>query len=72
MFLFGGKRRTKAQETAFQIALRNHYQEAGGKVSVIYDLSDGLSTVKLTFYQRLAASHREQVSPFMMLSFFKL
>ena len=55
--------RTKSQETAFQIVLRNRYQEAGGKVSVIYDFREELSAVKLTFCQRLAASHGKQVSP---------
>ena len=70
MFLFEGKMRTKVQEIAFQIALRNCYQEAGGKVSVIYEFSDGLSAVKLTFCQRLAASRRERGSPLMMLAFF--
>ena len=63
MFLFGSKMRTKSQETAFQIVLRNRYQEAGGKVSVIYDFREELSAVKLTFCQRLAASHGKQVSP---------
>ena len=36
-----GKMRTIAEETAFQIALRNCSKEAGGKVSVLYDFSEG-------------------------------
>ena len=35
--LIWGKMRTIAQETAFQIALRNCSKEVEGKVSVIYD-----------------------------------
>ena len=35
--LIWDKMRTIAQETAFQIALRNCSKEVGGKVSVIYD-----------------------------------
>ena len=33
--------RTMARETAFQIARRNCFEEAEGKVSVIYDFSEG-------------------------------
>ena len=36
-----GKMRTMARETAFQIARRNCFEEAEGKVSVIYDFSEG-------------------------------
>ena len=33
--------RTVAWDTASQIALRNCSEEVGGKVSIIYDFSDG-------------------------------
>lgn len=38
------KMRTIAQETAFQMALGNCSKEAGGKVSIIYDFSEGEGT----------------------------
>ena len=36
-----GKMRTAAQETAFQIALRNYSKEVGGKVSIYVILVKG-------------------------------
>lgn len=40
-----------------------------GKVSVIYDFSEG-GAVKHTFWQRLAAGHEEQMSPLIILVLF--
>ena len=62
--------RTIARETAFQIVLGNCSKEAGGRVSIICDFSDGEGTVKHTCWQRLAASHEEQMSPLMILVLF--
>ena len=64
--------RTIAWETAFQMALRNCSEEVGGKVSVIYDFSEGggVHTVKHTLWQALSASHEEQMSPLMILVLF--
>ena len=39
--LFGGKLRTAAWDTAFQIALRNCSKEVGGKVSIYVILMTG-------------------------------
>ena len=68
-----GKMRTIGWETTFQVALRNCSKEVGGKVSVIYGFSEGggrVRAVKHTFWQRVAASHKEQMSLLMILVFF--
>ena len=60
-----GTRRTIAWETASQIALRTCSEEVTGKVSIIYDFSEGgvVHAVKHTCWQRLAASREEQMYP---------
>ena len=63
--------RTIFQETSSQIALRNCSEEAGGKVTIVYDFSEGgLHAVKHTFWQRLAVSHEEHISPLIILVLF--
>ena len=57
--------RTVAQETAFQIA--SLLQIGWGKVNIYISLVTGIHAVKHTFWQRLAASHKEQMSPLMIL-----
>ena len=42
----------------------------GGKVSIYVILVKGVHAIKHTFLQKVAASHKEQVSPFMILVLF--
>ena len=62
-----GKMRTIAQQTAFQIALRNCSREVAGRSVLYMMLVEGGCAVKHTCWQRLAASHEEQMSPLMIL-----
>ena len=62
--------RTIDLETASQVVLRNCSKEVRGKVRIIYDFSEGGTCIKHTFWQRLAASHEEQMSPLMILVLF--
>ena len=63
--------RTIAQETAFQIALRNCYKEVGGKVSIYVILVKGAYMQSSTYFLqkisaslvKVTASHEEQMSP---------
>ena len=48
--LFGGKMRTIAQETAFQIALKNCTKEVGGKVSIHVILVKGEYVQSSTYF----------------------
>ena len=43
-------------------------QRAGEKVTIniIYDFTEGVRAVKHRFWQRLAATHKEQMSPLMI------
>ena len=57
------KMRTKAQETAFQTALRNCSKEVGGEVSIYVTLEKGKTMQSSTgFLQKVAVSHKEQTS----------
>ena len=58
---------TIAQETTYQIALRNHSKEIEGKSVLYMILVKEVHAVRCTFWQRLAASHEEQMSPLMIL-----
>ena len=51
-------------------ALRNWSKEVGGGVSIYVTLVKGARAVKHTCWQRLAASHEEQMSPLMILVLF--
>ena len=70
--------RTMAQETAFQIALRNCSEEVGGKVSIYVILVKGEYMQSSThFFQtvsaslvKVTASHEEQTSPRRILVLF--
>ena len=56
--------RTIAWETAPQIALRNCSKEVGEKVSIYVILVKGeYMQSSMCFFQRIAASHKEQTSP---------
>ena len=56
--------RTVAQETASQRALRNCFEDVGGRLVYTYDFSEErMHAVKHTFWQKVAASHEEQRSP---------
>ena len=63
--------RTAAQDTAFQIALRNCSKEAGGKVSIYVILVKGEYKQSSTYFSQkvsaslvqVTASHKEQTSP---------
>ena len=61
--LFGGKLRTAAWDTAFQIALRNCSKEVGGKVSIYVILVKAEYMQPNIFLQTVSASHEEQMSP---------
>ena len=63
--------RTTAQEMAFRRALRNCSKEVG-EGQYICDFSEGgVHAIKhIQFLQKVAASHKEQVSPFMILVLF--
>ena len=65
-----GKMRTIAWETAFQISLRNCSREVGGRSMLYMTLVKEGRAVKHTFWQRLAASHEEQMPPLMILVLF--
>ena len=65
-----GKMRTIARETAFQIALRNCSKEVGERSGFYMILVKGVRAVKHTFWQRLTASHEEQMSPLIILVLF--
>ena len=69
--------RTVAQETAFQIALRNCSEEVGEGSALYMILAKGVHVVKRTFWQRPAArlvkvtaSLQEQTAPLMILVLF--
>ena len=69
--------RTAAQATASQMALRTRSKEVREEVSVHVILVKGTHAVKHTFWQRVAASHKEvaagheeQMSPLMILVLF--
>lgn len=52
---------------SIQRALRNHWEEAGGKVHIREDFSEGAGAVKGTFRQGLAASQEETMSQLLVL-----
>ena len=66
-----GKMKTLAQETAFQIALRNCSQEVRGKGQYICDFGKGgVHEIKHVYLKKVSASlleviasHEEQMSP---------
>ena len=63
--------RTIARETAFQIALRSCSEEVAGEGQYICDFGEGrVHAIKHTFLQKVAASHKEQMSPLMILVLF--
>ena len=68
---YWGKMRTIALETGFQVALRNCAKEErcvwGVSIYVIWVKK--VHAVKHTFWQKLAASYREQMSPLIILVF---
>ena len=57
-----GKMRTIAQETTFQMSLRNS-KEVGGKVSIYVILVKAEYMQPNIFLQTVSASHEEQMSP---------
>ena len=62
-----------AKETVSQIALRNCSEDVAWMVSIIYDFSEtGGSCNQAQFWQRLAASHKEQISLLMILVLFSI
>ena len=66
-----GKMRTIARETASQIAPRNCSEEvAAGEVSPYVVLVKGVHEIRHTFWQKVAASHEEQMSSLMILVLF--
>ena len=66
----GGKMKTITPDTTSQKALRNCSEDVAWMVSIIYDFSEtGGSCNQAQFWQRLAASHKEQMSPLMILVF---
>ena len=61
-----------AWETASQIALETAPKRQGG-CSVLYMISvRGVPAVEHTFWQRLAASHEEQMSPLVISVLFSI
>ena len=65
-----GKMRTTAQETAFQIDLKNCSKETGGKVSIYVILVKGEYTQSSTYFlQKVTASHERQMPPWRILCF---
>ena len=63
--------RTIAQETAFQIALRNCSEEVGGEVRIYVILEKGEAVQSSTgFLQKVAVSHKGQTSPWRTLVLF--
>ena len=62
--------RTRALETASQRSLRNCSEEVGGRSVYIYDLAKGVHAIKHSFWQKVAASREEQMSPLMILVLF--
>ena len=56
----GGKMRTRPRKTVSRIALMNCPEE-------VSDLSEGGACIELIFWQKLAASHKEQVFMFVIL-----
>ena len=66
-----GKMRTIAQETAFQIALRNCSKEVGGQLRIHVILVKGEYVQSSTYFLqkvsaslvKVTASHEEQTSP---------
>ena len=59
-----GKMRTIAQETAFQIALRNCSKEKGQKVSMYLILVKRDYIQSSTYFlEKVTSSHEEQMSP---------
>lgn len=62
---------TIAWETVSQMALKYWLQRGRGKASVINDFSEEeVHAVKRTFWQRLAAIHKKQMSLLMILLLF--
>ena len=59
--------RSRAWETASQIALRTCSEEIGRGQYI--HLAKGICAIKHTFEQKVAASHEEQMSPLMTLCF---
>ena len=59
-----------ALEAALQIALRNCSEEVGERSVLCMTLVKGEACIKHTFWQRLAASRKEQMSPLMILVLF--
>ena len=56
--------RTIALETAFQIALRKCYKEAGEKVSIYVTLVKGeYMQSDIYFFHKITSNHKEQSSP---------
>ena len=56
--------RTIALETAFQIALRKCYKEAGEKVSIYVTLVKGeYMQSDIYFLHKITSNHKEQSSP---------
>ena len=69
----GDKIRLIAWETASQIALRNRSEEVGGGQGVSVHMWfrwRGIRAIKHTFWQKVAASHEEQMSLLMILVLF--
>ena len=62
--------RTMAWDTASQIALRNCSKEVAGEISMYVILEKGVHALKHMFWQKVAASHKEQMSLLMILVFF--
>ena len=63
--------RTIAQERASKITLRNCSKEVGGGGQYKYDFSEGgCVQSKAHFWQQVAAGHKEQMSPIMILLLF--
>ena len=59
--------RTVAWETAFRIAPRNCSRDAGDNARVMYGISERwVCVVNHTFWQRIAASYKEQVALLMI------
>ena len=62
--------RSIAQETASQIALRSCPKKVRAEVGVYMILVKGTRAIKHTFWQKVAASHMEQLSPLMIFVLF--
>ena len=63
-FLWGKGKRTLAQETVCQRALRNCSEEVGEKISIIYDFSEGATWSQPPILAEACCRSRESVNDF--------